>query len=120
MKPDSIKITATAQRTYPEDYLSELIEEARKKWAGTLPEKVKDIPSWLPKKRNTLEKWKKAYSVILSTKDRFQESYDNGDTDNPEPKIDDYGDALKEKGIKYSDRQLRTIIKAGEHGHLDF
>lgn len=72
----------------------------------------------LPQKAKTLKKWKDAYNIICKTRRRFKQSYDKGDTDNPNPEIKDFIEALKAKGIKYTDRQIREITKAGDQDLL--
>ncbi|MBN1992833.1 MAG: hypothetical protein JW953_09010 [Anaerolineae bacterium] len=74
--------------------------------------------AFLPIKQATIQKWKKAYSIVIETRTEYQNSYENLETETPIPKISDLLDALKAQGIQYSDRQLREIIKAGDAGQL--
>lgn len=73
----------------------------------------------LPETDKTLKKWKKSYLIIQKTKQQYQERYDDGDTENPEPTVNDIIEALKYEGIKYSGRHIQNIVNAGNAGCLD-
>jgi hypothetical protein len=80
----------------------------------------KDKPAWFPKGDNTRERWKRAYTVIVETDEKYREAYDEGYTDDPKPKSDDYRDALaSEMNWKPSAKTVSKIQKAGKMGLLD-
>lgn len=74
--------------------------------------------SALPKTLRTLEKWKKAYSIVTRLRKDYQKLYNDLKMDDPVPKMEDIIEASKAKGITYSHRQFRDIIKAGDAGLL--
>jgi len=78
------------------------------------------LPDWLPKKAETRKKWKKMYSSWLEMKKEYRERRDEwGDTDDPEPSLNDFRDRIiSDLGWKYSTRWLQEIVKAGEANHL--
>jgi hypothetical protein len=73
-------------------------------------------PKWLPKKPETLRKWKEAYSTFVELRAEYRRRYDNFDTDDPNPKIGDYRDAIHRH---YSEKVVGWILKAGDSGWLE-
>ncbi|MCG3209828.1 MAG: hypothetical protein FOGNACKC_03455 [Anaerolineae bacterium] len=74
-------------------------------------------PDWFPKTEKALKKYRVAYGIIKKKKKEYKTDYDNGDTNNPKPTINDLRDAISLKlGVAYSARQIRRIIQAGENG----
>jgi hypothetical protein len=79
-------------------------------------------PSWFPEQPQTLEKWRKSFQVILKTREEYSQRYENMDTEEPNPSIDDLRDALAtmpEWGKKPSRSTVQRIKKAGDIGWLD-
>ncbi len=93
------------------DELSESKGDERQSKAD-LPDSIK------PPKGKKRERWIKAYAIICETRTKFQEAYDNLETDTPSPNAGDYEDALKENGVSYSDRTITAIINWGDAGQL--
>jgi hypothetical protein len=76
-------------------------------------------PPWVPKKEETLLKWKHAYEIIVATEEEFKMAYRNLETENPKPSIADLRDALKNKLVNnYSDKTVRRIRFSGKKGWL--
>lgn len=72
----------------------------------------------LPKKPKTLNKWRETYSIVLKVREDYSTLYENDDTDDPTPRMEDYIEALKAEGKKYGKKQLRKIINAGDADNL--
>lgn len=81
-------------------------------------QKVKRDDIELPLKPKTIQRWKDAYKIVVQTRRKYRNLYSNLEIANPNPKSQDYVDALKEKGISYTPRQVEKIIKAGDAGLL--
>ncbi len=77
-------------------------------------------PGWFPKKPKTIVKWKQEYAIFEQLREEYKYQYAEGNTDNPEPNIEDFIEAIaNNKGKKYSKRHIRDVIKAGDNGWLD-
>lgn len=78
-----------------------------------------DSDIYVPKKDVALERWQRAYPILVSTRERFREEWDKSNTEDPSPGIDDYRDALAyETNWKPSGRTIRRILNAGDAGLL--
>jgi hypothetical protein len=74
----------------------------------------------LPKSLRAMEKWKKSYLIIQQLNKKYTKLYRDGATENPQPSMEDYVDAIKNKwGFVYSTRTIRKIIKAGDQGYFN-
>lgn len=79
-------------------------------------------PSGFPKTPQTREKWRSSYALIRDRRREYKEEYDQGDTEEPNPLIDDLRDALAlmpEWKKKPSASTVRRIAKAGDTGWLN-
>lgn len=74
---------------------------------------------YVPKDIETKKIWQNAYKVVIKTRERFREEWDNGTTDNPDPTIKDFRDAIAREVKSYEERHVRRIIKAGDAGILN-
>ena len=74
----------------------------------------------VPSRQPDLARWRRAYPNLIETQERYREIYEDGDTDDPKPKMDDYRDALaSEMGWRPTERTIRKILAAGGGGLLD-
>jgi hypothetical protein len=76
---------------------------------------------YVPKRPEILAKWKKAYPIIKETIRAKQEVYKRelgwGGAD--PPTWDDYVAAIRDEGVKYGEKNIKRIIKAGDAGLLE-
>jgi hypothetical protein len=107
-------------------YLDALVDEIRKRWLADTKAKSKQahsisgtVPDWLPKKQQTLDKWRQVYDQMREYRKHYYatpEAIDSGDT---EPHWDEMRDeVLAVCGLKYREKRLQQIWKAGEKGWL--
>ena len=74
-------------------------------------------PDWVPKKEETIRRWRESYEAIIEVRDYYSAQYDDWDGDEPAPSMSDYKDAVaKIFGRHPSDKTIRRIIKAGDNG----
>jgi hypothetical protein len=73
-------------------------------------------PRWFPKKPETIRKWKEAYSTFVDLRAEYLRRYENLDTDDPNPKIGDYRDAIHGR---YCEKVVSWILSAGDSGWLE-
>jgi len=110
-----------------------LIAEMRKRWPewpeqcpegeliGRPPLEVtsnaeQGVPDWVPKKPEKKEVMRKQWRLMLELDREYQERYDNGDTEDPKPKDDDYITYLKSEGHRANTKtpyRVRTAFKNG-------
>ena len=80
---------------------------------------TKESETYIPQRDAALKRYRKAYPILDKTRDRFRKEWDEGNTENPSPRIDDYRDALAfEIGYKPSEKTVRRILNAGDAGLL--
>jgi len=123
----SERIEVQAQCLHPavKDYFQqELLAEIEKRWPEARGAKATapPRPHWFPKKRETLARWKRAYSIIKELDEKYRELCLDGQTDDPNPQILDYIDAFvsdSEVGRKYTGTRIRQIRRAGDKGWLE-
>jgi hypothetical protein len=83
---------------------------------------VKPLPSWFPKTGKSRERWRRSYSVIAEKRREYLAAYEDGDTDDPNPHIDDLRDVLAvlpEWKKKPTIKTVKHIIEAGDNGWLE-
>jgi hypothetical protein len=84
------------------------------------PSSVVSLQDLLPKKPETREKYKRAYSIIVKLREEYRELYENEETDKPAPNMDDYREALAFRmDWKPSGTLVRKIRKLGDGGLLE-
>jgi len=75
------------------------------------------LPTWLPKKEKTRQRWHNAYVHIKDRLEDLARQYDDGDSDEPEPTLADLGEHLtQEIHWRPSAKTVGRIRKAGEKG----
>lgn len=81
----------------------------------TVKKPIKPPIIYLPKSENALKKWKKAYSIIKLIRKEYKDDYECSSTDNPNPKISDYVEAiLNRMNWNRGYKTIERIIKAGD------
>jgi hypothetical protein len=99
---------AVEQATVSRDDMDQEVEEALR-------------PSWLPSTHDARTKWRRSYEVICDRRKEYRKLYEDGETDEPNPSIDDLRDALAsmpEWRRKPSRSTVHRITKAGDNGML--
>lgn len=78
---------------------------------------AKDIPSWVPKRRDTKLRWQKAYRILCKMR---AECLDPPDwSDKPGPTLDEYRDRLKsEMKLNVSNKTVSYFLQAGDNNWL--
>jgi hypothetical protein len=92
----------------------------------TLREEDRELPAsrpeWFPKTEKTRKKWCKSYDRIQEMRANYQDLYENGETDEPNPSVADLQDALATmpEWVKKPDPStVRRIRMAGDNGWLN-
>ena len=105
-------------------------KSAEKDAIDSVPQKMQTGPTasgreipfpGFPRTEAGVEKWRKSYRVICSKRAEYRELYDWGNTDEPNPSIDDLRVALSdmpEWKRKPGNSTVRRIIRAGDGGKL--
>lgn len=74
-------------------------------------------PKWVPRKADTLKRWREAYKVICAMRDERRDPDDWGN--DPKPRLADYRDRLKDNlDWAPSEKTIGRIIGAGGAGWL--
>ena len=74
---------------------------------------------YLPKKDKTIKQWKECYAIIITLRETYRELWEEFG-DDPNLTKGDCRDAIrKEKDLKYSEKSIDRIIKAGDAGLLN-
>ena len=81
------------------------------------PDKPATITSSM--KPKTLKAHQKAWRIIRSTRQKNTQAYQDIATNDPKTSILDLQAALGNRGIVYSERSIRTIVREGEAGKLE-
>ena len=77
------------------------------------------LQDMLPKRSQTLKRYKEAYSIIVKLRDEYRQLYEDDETAKPVPSMDDYREALGLRmSWKPSDPVVRKIIELGDEGLL--
>ena len=78
-------------------------------------------PKGFPKRQDTVDKWANSYQAIIEKRQEYRLLYEDGQTDEPNPSIEDLRDTLasmKEWKQKPDASTVRRIMKAGDEGWL--
>jgi len=129
LAPDRVEVTAECHEPAVIGYFEELLQEIVKVWPGArewleatsepAEGMARPLPREFPKKAETLAKYKQAYSIIKNMRKQYRRLYSDGHTEDPEPELDDYREALTSKmGWKRTRRTIRKVIKLGDKGLL--
>jgi len=94
---------------------------------GTIPDEGEEAsesseqqrPDWVVQQKTLEGKWKPIWELWLEMKEEYQELWEEGELDSPEPTLADLGDKIRfDLGWDYKVRRLRTIVKAGREGWI--
>jgi len=119
LAPELLQVTAECEETAVMDYFEELTSRIAITFPRPAEEGLETTPKDFPKRPKTLEKYRKAYAIVVKTRKRFYDRWKRGDWDNPTPKMEDHKDALAyEMGWRPCDKTLRRIIRFGDDGLL--
>lgn len=119
LAPERMEVTIECHHPAVMGYFEELLVEIRKRWPEATVGTARPLRNDFPKMPGTLEKYRRVFAVVVQTRERWRDLWEEGDLDNPSPKMEDYKDAIaNEMNWKPSDRTLRKIIRFGDESLL--
>lgn len=89
--------------------------------SSTTPSPVESDPcSTIPTKEKNLKKWRRAYAIVIETRQAYREEFLDSFAKKGTGKLADFQDAVaNQMGWNVNERTLRKIIKAGDAGCLN-
>lgn len=117
------ELTASSQDTSNEEEAIQIPSDNEEVKSGNSVEDHEKKPYYFPKRDSTVQEYKTIYAIITKLrkiyKNKYKEERDYIRTDNPEPSIEDFQEAVTDKlGRRPGKSKLYNIISLGDEGLL--
>ncbi len=140
LSDERLEVIARCEQPAVLSYFEELMEEIERCWPEVreqregeparfraeveeLLEEIEDeetaVPDWVPTQQKALERWKKAYPIIIEMEEEYYELYLDAETNSPKPWLKEYNQRLlRVIDREYTLKTIQRIKQAGMRGWI--